>query len=121
MSGLPRFQALLALLLVAAVGYVAVRGLLAQRRGDDVSRATAGALRAVGPPLFLAVVGIVVLSILAPLAVIVLIFVLLAGVADAWDTGANVLLVWLLGMTLVFLVVVGAVVWGLIRVVRNRG
>jgi hypothetical protein len=120
LGGWTVFPALAAFLLLSAVGYVAARGLLAQRRGEDVGRATAAALWAVGPPLILAIVGLVLLGFLAVVAAIVLFFIVIAAIVGGeLDAGTLILLV-LVGLVLLFLAVVGAVLWGLVRVIRNR-
>lgn len=103
LGGLGVFPALAAFLLVSAVGYVAARGLLAQRSGEDVGQATAAALWAVGPPLILAVVGLVLLVLLAGVAVVVLFLIVIAAIVGGeLDAGTLILLV-LVGLVLLFL------------------
>jgi len=70
-----------AVLVVGAVGYVVARSVLARRRGEDASQAAASALRAVGPPLFLAVVGLVALSVFAALAAVVLMVAVISALS----------------------------------------
>ena len=120
MDGWELFPGVAALLLVSAFAYVAGRGLVAQRRGEDVGRATIGAMWVVGPPLFLAVVGLVLLALLAVVTAVVLFFIVFSEVVGGdLDTG-SLILVLIVGLVLLFLAVVGAVLWGLVRVIRNH-
>ncbi|HUQ63539.1 MAG TPA: hypothetical protein VM121_07290 [Acidimicrobiales bacterium] len=108
LGGWEVFPAPAGFLLLSAVGYVVARGLLAQRRGEDVGRATAAALWAVGPPLILALVGLLLLVLLAGVAAIVLFFIVIAAIVGGeLDAGTLILLV-LVGLVLLFLAVVGA-------------
>ena len=108
-----------AFVLLVAVGSVVGSALVAERRGEDVRRAAAGALRAVGPPLVLAVVGLVALSIFAAVASVVLFIAIIAAIFRDEETAGKLFLLLIAGGAVVFLTFVGALGWALVRVVRS--
>jgi hypothetical protein len=116
----PVFAIVIAVLLLGAVGYVVARTVVAHRRGEDAGRAAAGAVRAVGPPLVLAVFSVVGLSILAGLAAVVFLIALVAAIAGDGDALENLVLAFILGGTLLFVALIAAVAWGVSRLVRAR-
>lgn len=117
MPGSRTIEVLLALVLAGGLGYIVSRSVAARRRGDDVGAAAAGALRTIGPPVILAVVGLVALSIVAAFAGIVLLLALFSALAGDGDAGA-VILLWFGALGVLCMAVVGAIGWGLIRVLR---
>jgi hypothetical protein len=117
----PVFAILIAVLVLAAVGYVVARTVLAHRRGEDAGRAAVGAVRAVGPPVALAVFSLVGLSILAGLAAIVFLIAIIAALAGDGDAFEGLILAFMLGGALLFVALIAAVVWGVRRLARARG
>lgn len=92
-----------AFVLLVAVGSVVGSALVPERRGEDVRRAAAGALRAVSPPLVLAVVGLVALSISAAVAGVVLFIAIIAAIFGDEETAGNLFLLLIAGGAVVFL------------------
>ena len=117
-GGSRALEIIAALLVLAAVTFVLARVALARRRGEDAAQAAASALRAVGPPVFLAVFGLVVLSVLAGLFGIIVILVLISWAGGEADLGGQALLIFVAGVVIVLTAVVGAVIWGIARVLR---
>ncbi len=118
-SGSRSIAALLALLLLGAVAYVVVRSLNARRRGEQVGPAAASAMRTVGPPLVLAVVGLVALSIFAAVGALILLVAVLSALGGDDDGAGALVLLWISGMGVLLIAIVGAVAWGLVRILRS--
>ena len=118
-GGSRTLEILAAGLVLAAVTFVLVRAALAHRRGEDAGQAAAGALKAVGPPVLLAVFGLVVLTVLAGLFGIIVILVLVSWAGGEADLGGQALLIVVAGVVIVLVTVVGAVVWGITRILRS--
>jgi hypothetical protein len=110
-------RALAAVLVLCPLAYIATRAVWAARRGENAAQAALSAVRVVGPPALLAMVGLVGLTILAAFSVVALILAFGAAVGDDKQAG-NLLLVFLAGIALFVLAIVGAVAWGLVRMVR---
>ncbi len=105
--------------MLGAVAYVVARSVNARRQGEEVGPAAASAMRAVGPPLVLAVVGLVALSIFAALGALVLLVVLVEALSGDEDKASALVLIWISGMGVLLVAVVGAVAWGLVRILRS--
>ena len=118
-SGSRGIQILLALLLLGAAAYVVIRSLNARRRGEDVGPAAASAMRAVGPPLVLAVVGLVALSIFAAVGALILVVAIISALSGDDDGAGTLVVLWISGMGVLLVAVVGAVAWGLVRMLRS--
>ena len=69
--------------------------------------------------MFLAVVGLAALSILVALGAIVLLIALVSAAGGNDDQAGNVVVLWMAGMGVLLVAVVGAVTWGIVRAVRS--
>ena len=113
-------EVLMTVVVLGGLGYVVLRTVNARRRGEDMGEAAAGALRDVGPPVIVAVLGLVALGVLAALAGVMLLVFLLSALSGDGGQTAELILLWLAGMTVLVVGVVAAVAWGIVRVVRRR-
>jgi|GEM_PF-3832936 hypothetical protein len=119
LSGASRtLEVVAAVLLLAGVTFVVARTALAQRRGEDARLAAAGALRAVGPPVFLAVLSLILLSVMAGFFAILLVIVFLSALGGEPEVTGSAVLVFFGGLVLLLVAVVGAVIWGVARILR---
>jgi hypothetical protein len=116
----PVFSILVAVLVLGAIGFVVARSVNAHRRGEDAGRAAARAARAVAPPLVIAVLCLVALSVLAGLVAVFFLIAVIAALAGEPETVGNLFLVMLLGSALLLVALVGAGVWAVVRVLRLR-
>ena len=108
--GLPTWPLLLLGLVLNGVAlYMVARAMQARRRGEDVGRAAASAVRALGPPAFGLVLLIVAVPLIALIVGVVLVMIFLGGtgvgvgveglavylsLAAACFVGGVVILVW---------------------------
>ena len=120
MDGGDRLTQAVAALVLCCVSFVAIRALLAERRGEDAGQAARGAFRALAPGLFVGAVLLYIVVVFLAVATVVLILALLGYMTgeDGYHTAGWAVL---LGTAVLIVVTVGgALQWGVRRLRRSR-
>ena len=120
MDGGDRLTMAAAAILLCCVGYVAIRTLAAERRGEDPSQAARSGFRTLAPGVFVGALGLFVFGVFAAVSTVVLILVFLGALTgeDGYD---GALLAVLVGGAVFLVVTVGAALrWGIGRIRRSR-
>ena len=120
MDGGDRLTQLVAALLLSCVAFVAIRTLLAERRGGEPPPAIRAAFRFLAPGLFVGGVVLFIVVVFLAVSTVVLVLALLGYMTgeDGYDNAGSAVLL----ATAVFLVVTvgGAIQWGIRRIRRSR-
>jgi uncharacterized membrane protein len=120
-DGGDRLTRAVAALLLCGVAFVAIRTLVAERRGEDARQATRAAFRVLAPGLFVGAVVLYVVVVFLAVAIVVLVLALLGFMTgeDGYDDAGSAVL---LGTAVLLVVTVGgAIQWGVRRLRRSRG